>query len=281
MAEGKPICKIWKPLTKKTHLHGVSTHTRNKTPTIDFPWLKEFSGWWFQPNLKNISQIESFPQFSGQTIKNVWHHQLILIQHPQTPKNLRHLIGISDPHLNRVDLVDCLRQLLLSLRVASKKRIRGEALKKKTSPDREIEEAYIQIVTGSSWNYRLAYTIKNTNTWTIMNMIYSIQNNTSVWQQNLLYKCCQFHIQSKLYITIPTPTTQHRLQCNIPLVQGPRQGHQGGSLWEIHIGWKTAIYISIVGLNSTTTAAAATTTTTTTGEGRGSGTGSMHPWRVE
>ena len=213
--------------------------------------------------------------------------QRVLIRHPKPPK-IRDIIATSHWDL-RITWIESTSLIASDSSFwafrSIEKRIRGEALKKKTSPDREIEEAYIQIVTGSSWNYRLAiyrliYLIyhKNTNTWTIMNMIYSIQNNTSVWQQNLLYKCCQFHIQSKLYITIPTPTTQHRLQCNIPLVQGPSQGHQGGSLWEIHIGWTTAIYISIVGLNSTTTAAAATTTT---GEGRGSGTGSMHPWRVE
>ena len=46
---------------------------------IRIPWFQyihRYTGWWFQPLLKNISQNGNLPQI-GLKIKNLWNHQLV------------------------------------------------------------------------------------------------------------------------------------------------------------------------------------------------------------
>ena len=73
-----PISKIMQK--KFTSLNTLPSLMQKKNLDTIF-WGKEkgrmggetFSGWWFQPRLKNISQIASSPQV-GMKLKNIWNH---------------------------------------------------------------------------------------------------------------------------------------------------------------------------------------------------------------
>ena len=49
-------------------------HLGSRYNLYDYVYKSYITSWWFQPPLKNISQIGNLPQI-GENIKNIWNHK--------------------------------------------------------------------------------------------------------------------------------------------------------------------------------------------------------------